>query len=303
MNILCTSQPLTRLMGLLASAVLLTGCLSQLPAPVRGGAPGSQQTRVVAQDGNIHEVRPGDTLLGISRTYNRTLAELVSWNGLINPDQIKVGQRLRVTPPDGFVAPPEGVIVQPIDLSGDSVGTTPALPQLLSEPAGGTVPYTDQAWAAVNPRPQQAPAPTPVPAPAPAPAAPAPSAATPPPKPVPWLWPASGPVIEKFDETSNKGIDISGKPGDPITASAAGSVAYSGSGLRGYGKLVIINHDGDFYTAYAHNQTLLVKEGDKVTQGQKIAEMGSTDTDRPKLHFEIRRQGRPVDPMQYLPAR
>ena len=298
MNILRNSRRLTRTLGLIASVIVLTGCLSQLPAPVRGGDSG-QQTRVIAQDGNVHEVRPGDTLLGISRTYNRTLAELVSWNGLINPDQIKVGQRLRVVAPDGFVAPADGVIIQPIDLSGDSVGTTPALPQLVEDPVGGSVPYTDQAWAAVNPRPEPIPMPSPAATPTPSPA----PAEAQLPKPVPWLWPASGPVIEKFDENTNKGVDISGKPGDPVLASAAGSVAYSGSGLRGYGKLVIINHDGDYYTAYAHNQTLLVKEGDKVTQGQKIAEMGSTDTDRPKLHFEIRRQGRPVDPMKYLPAR
>jgi lipoprotein NlpD len=301
MNILRNSRRLSRTLALMASAILLTGCLSQLPAPVRKGASNGQPTRVIAQDGNVHEVRPGDTLLGISRTYNRTLAELVSWNGLTNPDQIKVGQRLRVAAPAGFVAPAEGVIIQPIDLSGDAVGTTPALPQLLEEPVGGSVPYTDQAWAAVNPRPQPIPMPSPTATPSPAPV-PAPAEA-PPSRPVPWLWPANGPVIEKFDESTNKGVDISGKPGDPVLASAAGSVAYSGSGLRGYGKLVIINHDGDYYTAYAHNQTLLVKEGDKVVQGQKIAEMGSTDTDRPKLHFEIRRQGRPVDPMLYLPAR
>ena len=293
MNILCNSQRLCRIAGLLASVVVLTGCLSQVPAPVRGEGPGAQTAR--AQEGVTHEVRPGETLLSISRTYNRTLAELVSWNGLTNPNQIRVGQRLRVAPPDGIEAPPDGVIVQPIDMSGASVA--PAAPQVLSGPVGGTVPYTDQAWAAVNPRPGAIPAPPPAPAPSDS------GASAQPPKAVPWQWPASGQVIDKFDEATNKGIDIAGKPGDPIHASAAGSVAYAGSGLRGYGKLVIINHDGDYYTAYAHNQTLLVKEGDKVTQGQKIAEMGSTDADRPKLHFEIRRQGRPVDPMQYLPAR
>lgn len=300
MNDLRASLFLPRSLVLLASAVLLTGCLSQLPAPVRGGSAG-EPGRVVAQSGGHHVVQPGDTLMGIGRTYNRTVAELVSWNGLTNPDQIKVGQRLRVAPTADAPAG-EGVVIQPVDLGGGT-GTVPAqMPELLSEPKGGTVPYTEQAWAAVDPRPKPLPMPSPPATPTPAPV-PAPAAATPPPKPVPWLWPANGPVIEKFDESTNKGVDISGKPGDPVLASAAGSVAYAGSGLRGYGKLVIINHDGDYYTAYAHNQTLLVKEGDKVTQGQKIAEMGSTDTDRPKLHFEIRRQGRPVDPMQYLPAR
>ncbi|MBA4742435.1 MAG: peptidoglycan DD-metalloendopeptidase family protein, partial [Azoarcus sp.] len=119
----------------------------------------------------------------------------------------------------------------------------------------------------------------------------------------PWLWPASGEVIEGFEESSNKGLDIAGEPGDPVVAAAAGNVVYSGSGLRGYGKLVIIKHEDDFLTAYAHNRELLVKEGDKVSKGQKIAELGSTDADRPKLHFEIRKQGKPVDPAKFLPAR
>lgn len=290
-------QHLARTLGLLASAVLLSGCLSQLPAPVRG-AGGGEPTRSTAQDGVTHVVQPGDTLMGIGRTYNRSVADLVSWNGLSDPNQIKVGQRLRVSPPGmGTAAPAEGVVVQPIDMGGEVAGgvVVPAVPSTFDSPKGGTVAYSDQAWAAVHPRPE------PIAAPLPAPQAPA--ATTLPAKPVPWMWPAQGPVIEKFDEATNKGIDISGKPGDPVLASAAGSVAYAGSGLRGYGKAIIINHADDYLTVYAHNQTLLVKEGDKVTQGQKIAEMGSTDADRPKLHFEIRRQGRPSDPMQYLPAR
>ena len=118
-----------------------------------------------------------------------------------------------------------------------------------------------------------------------------------------WSWPASGRVITGFNESSNKGVDIGGKPGDPVYAAAPGKVVYSGSGLRGYGKLVVIKHDQEYNSVYAHNQNLLVKENDVVTKGQKIAELGSTDADRPKLHFEIRRQGRAVDPMQYLPAR
>lgn len=297
MNNLSTAPRLPSLLGLLASAVLLTGCLSQTPAPVRGERPG-QATQPTSQEGTYHVVRPGDTLLGISRTYNRSVADLVRLNNLTNPNQIRVGQRLVIAPPDATAALPAdgGVVIQPIDMSGDLGGPVAGAPSQINEPIGGTVPFSDQAWAAVNPSAQGA-APAQPTEPIPAPAKPDPS------KPVAWMWPASGQIIDKFDESGNKGIDISGKPGDPVVASAAGSVAYSGSGLRGYGKLVIINHDGDYYTAYAHNQTLLVKEGDKVTQGQKIAEMGSTDTDRPKLHFEIRRQGRPVDPMQYLQAR
>ena len=118
-----------------------------------------------------------------------------------------------------------------------------------------------------------------------------------------WAWPASGKVIAGFNETSSKGVDLSGKPGDPVLAAAAGKVVYAGTGLRGYGKLVIVKHDNSFLSAYAHNQSLLVREGQAVSKGQKIAELGDTDSDRPKLHFEIRRQGKPVDPGKYLPSR
>jgi lipoprotein NlpD len=118
-----------------------------------------------------------------------------------------------------------------------------------------------------------------------------------------FTWPASGSVIGGFDEAKNKGLDIGGKAGDPVLAAADGQVVYAGAGLRGYGNLIILKHNNTFLTAYAHNQALLVKEDQKVRKGQKIAEMGKTDADRVKLHFEIRRQGKPVDPAKYLPAR
>ena len=111
-----------------------------------------------------------------------------------------------------------------------------------------------------------------------------------------------GPLIAGFDESKNKGLDISGKAGDPVLAAADGKVVYAGSGLRGYGNLIIIKHNNTFLTAYAHNQALLVKEDQAIKRGQKIAEMGSSDADQVKLHFESRRQGKPVDPAKYLPA-
>ncbi len=114
-------------------------------------------------------------------------------------------------------------------------------------------------------------------------------------------WPSKGNVIDRFDEGKNKGIDISGKSGDPIQAAADGKVVYAGNSLRGYGNLVIVKHDNTYLTAYAHNKTLLVKEGDSVKKAQKIAEMGNTDADQVKLHFEVRKHGKPVDPMSYLP--
>jgi lipoprotein NlpD len=120
---------------------------------------------------------------------------------------------------------------------------------------------------------------------------------------VDWAWPLAGKVVARFADPGNKGLDIAGKLGDPVHASAPGRVVYSGSGLRGYGKLVIIKHNPTYLSAYAHNNQILVKEGQNVTKGQKIGEVGATDTDTPKLHFEIRRLGKPVDPLKFLPDR
>ncbi|HYD34168.1 MAG TPA: peptidoglycan DD-metalloendopeptidase family protein, partial [Methylophilaceae bacterium] len=116
-----------------------------------------------------------------------------------------------------------------------------------------------------------------------------------------WLWPTQGKVIKGFSETgSARGIDIAGTMGQPVVAAGPGKVIYSGADLRGYGKLVIIKHDSSLLSVYAHNSKILVKEGQQVAKGQKIAEMGNTDTDQVKLHFEIRQQGKSVDPMNYL---
>jgi lipoprotein NlpD len=118
-----------------------------------------------------------------------------------------------------------------------------------------------------------------------------------------WIWPVPGKVLDTFDASRNKGIDVAGKVGEPVMAASDGKVVYSGTGLRGYGNLVIVKHSETFLSAYAHNSKLLVNQGDPVKRGQKIAELGSSDADKPKLHFEIRREGQPVDPLKYLPAR
>jgi lipoprotein NlpD len=120
---------------------------------------------------------------------------------------------------------------------------------------------------------------------------------------IPWIWPSSGSLISGYDEAKSKGLKIAGKLGDPVYASADGRVVYAGSGLRGYGNLVILKHNETYLTAYAHNQTLLVKEDQTVRKGQRIADMGSSDADRVMLHFEVRRNGKPVDPAKYLPSR
>lgn len=288
-----------RLVAVAGVVVLLAGCAAQAPAPVRQtvSPPGTATTAAPApsESQRIHVVRPGETLMGIGRLYGQNVNDLVTWNALSNPNQLRIGQEIRVSPPSAAVG---GVgtmaIAQPIDMTGQAgTAVSPGSTPVFEEPRGGRQPYSDQAWAAVRPDA------------APSVAAAAPSQPVPPPAATGsgWLWPANGPIIARFDEATNKGVGIGGNPGDPVVASAAGSVVYAGSGLRGYGKLVIIKHDDEYLTAYAHNQNLLVKEGDTITRGQRIAELGSTDTDRPKLHFEIRRQGRPVDPMQYLPPR
>ena len=120
---------------------------------------------------------------------------------------------------------------------------------------------------------------------------------------VDWTWPATGKVVATFNGASSKGVDIAGRLGDPVYASAPGKVVYSGEGIPAYGKLVIIRHNGTYLSAYAHNSQILVKEGQTVTKGQKIAEVGSSGSESPRLHFEIRRLGKPVDPLQYLPSR
>jgi lipoprotein NlpD len=117
-----------------------------------------------------------------------------------------------------------------------------------------------------------------------------------------FTWPAKGALLAGFAEPTSKGLDIAGKTGDPVVAAAAGQVLYTGTGIRGFGKLIVIRHDGGFSSVYAHNREILVKEGQSVARGQRIAELGDTDTDRPKLHFEIRKSGKPVDPMRYLPG-
>ncbi|MDD0837198.1 peptidoglycan DD-metalloendopeptidase family protein [Curvibacter sp. HBC61] len=220
-----------------------------------------------------YTVKPGDTLIRIGLETGQNWRDLVRWNNLDNPNLIEVGQVLRVVPP-GATVTESGAVTRPV---GAAV-VTPV-------PAGSTR-ANGTATATVTP------------APAPAPAAAAPSDDDP-----GFMWPTSGALLAGFDEAKNKGLDLAGKAGDPVLAAADGRVVYAGAGLRGYGNLIILKHNNTFLTAYAHNQLLLVKEDQAVRKGQKIAEMGNSDADRVKLHFEIRRQGKPVDPTRYLPAR
>ena len=219
-----------------------------------------------------YSVRPGDTLMRIGLETGQSWRDLAQWNGLTNPNLIEVGQVLRVVPP------------------------TSAAPAAATAPAEAGTATSAVSGSSVQGRPLDA---SPASATTNAAAAPKPASSDE----VNFLWPTRGQVVDNFDEARYKGIGIAGRIGEPVLAAADGRVVYAGAGLRGYGNLVILKHNNTYLTAYAHNQTILVKEDQTVRQGQKIAEMGSSDSDRVKLHFEVRRQGKPVDPLKYLPAR
>jgi len=219
-----------------------------------------------------YTVKPGDTLIRIGLENGQNWKDLVKWNALDNPNIIEVGQVLRVVPP--------GVDPNAVSSRGVTSAKVETKPLDAKPPVGAASAAT----------------------PAPVTVA-APPAARDGDDDVNWAWPAAGSVIAPFDEGKVKGLVISGKAGDPVLAAADGRVVYAGSGLRGYGNLIILKHNNTYLTAYAHNQALMVKEDQTVRRGQKIAEMGSTDADGVRLHFEIRKQGKPIDPARLLPPR
>jgi lipoprotein NlpD len=261
----------------------------------------------------FYTVKKGDTLYLIALDQGLDYKDLAAWNNLDNPNVIRLGQQLRLRAPATTVvtaplkAAPK-VQGRPVDSAPPSVAAGGAVK---SQPKAVKVPYSDQALAQLSGQTQSNPAVAPV-APAVVPPPVAKVDARPDEKPaatdeddekIDWGWPASGKVLSTFNESTNlKGIGIAGKLGQAVIASAPGKVLYSGDGIRGYGKLVIIKHNKVYISVYAHNQQLLVKEGQSVVKGQKIAEMGASDSDQVKLHFEIRRFGKPVDPLKLLPA-
>ncbi|MCP5269424.1 MAG: peptidoglycan DD-metalloendopeptidase family protein [Zoogloeaceae bacterium] len=305
-----------RRFALALTVLLLSACASLSPAPVvdRAGA-----SRGEGSAKEFYTVKKGDTLYSIARDHGIDYRELVVMNRIENPGQIRVGQQLRVAPPAASRAEGGAVVAQPIgsssgieqrslDSSVPPAQSVSSVPQFKTEPKAGKVPYSEEALAQA----QRGSEPAPVVAVAPAeikpeakpdskPAGPAEASSGP--DDVGWIWPANGKLLSQFSEAGSKGIDIGGRAGDPVVAAGEGKVVYSGTGLRGYGKLIIVKHNATFLSAYAHNQNLLVKEGQSVSKGQKIAEMGNTDADQVKLHFEVRRQGKPVDPLKYLPQR
>jgi len=300
---------------MLGVALVMAGCAtSHAPAPIEDrligrGLQGPPVDPVKPLQGienlgkpGYYAVRPGDTIMRIGLDTGQNWRDLVRWNSLENPNLIEVGQVLRVIPPvtsalAGVTSAPS--VSSPAATDSTGVVTRPVTQSTIAAASGAaSAAATTSKSMPVTPSAPTVAAAVPTPTPAPAPAA-----ASGPEDDLGWIWPAQGTLLAGFDEVKNKGLDIGGKAGDSVLAAADGRVVYAGAGLRGYGNLIILKHNSTYLTAYAHNQTLLVKEDQSVQKGQKIAEMGNSDADRVKLHFEIRRQGKPVDPSRYLPSR
>ena len=269
-----TSRPVQRVQPQAASDS------ARASAPVATSSPVSMGPAMTGSENagkpGFYSVRPGDTLTKIALDHGQAWRDIAKWNGLDNPNVIEVDQVLRVAPPVMELAAnrqTKPVMAQNPTPANTSASNTPT-PTASSAPSSASN-AAPSASAPVNVSDDG----------------------------MIFAWPHPGPVLAGFDEAKNKGLDFAGKAGDPVLAAGDGKVVYAGSGLRGYGNLVILKHNNTYLTAYAHNQTLLVKEDQSVTKGQRIADMGSSDSDRVKLHFEIRKQGKPVDPAKLLPAR
>lgn len=251
-----------------APVVTEAGAIATPTAPVTTG-----------NDVPTYVVKPGDTLYSIATSHGRDVHDLQVWNQIDDPRSLRVGQTLRLGPPGGDAAvaanssPRTSAIEAPRGLETRPLGPSPALPSPKADtpPLAKADPQVPANDARIND------------------------------SGIAWLWPAKGDVLGTFKEPSNKGIDIAAKVGDPVVAAADGRVIFAGQGPRGYGILVIVKHNDRYLSAYAHNSKALVATDANVKRGQKIAEAGNSDADRPKVHFEIRKQGVPVDPLKYLP--
>ena len=283
---------------------LLVGSLAACGTPHRA-APVTERTiggttaaKAAADDRSFYTVKKGDTLYRIALDFGQSYSELVTWNKLANPNDIKVDQVLRVAPPESSSRSSNGAQIGSIATSSGTEARTLSTPPTMTggnktAPRGEKRPYSDSNMAEMQKSEGAAGA---------APAKPAEAAAAADDETVSWMWPADGKVVANFDD-NKKGIDIAGKSGQQVLAAGSGKVMYAGSGIRGYGNLVIVKHTSTLLSAYAHNKAIHVKEGQNVTKGQKIADMGDSDADAVKLHFEIRQQGKPVDPSKFLPSR
>ena len=307
----------------LAAALLLAGCAARSPAPVddRRPAPTPARKPPVAQPvppagpaaPGQYVVKRGDTLYGIALEHGVDYRDLAQWNRLDDPSKIRVGRVLRVTAPEEAPAVQVGAARVEVGAARGAAGAIesrplepgappPAESGVKTSPKALRLPYSEQNLALLSKG--EAASAAAKPAPQPVAMAPRPEPAKPAerdPDAIEFIWPAKGRLLAAFSEPNSKGVDIGGAPGDPVVAAAPGRVMYTGTGIRGYGKLIVIKHENGFNSVYAHNREILVKEGQSVARGQKIAELGDTEADTPKLHFEIRKSGKPVDPAKYLP--
>lgn len=305
-------KPTTRL-ALLTVSIVLSACSTATrqapvidrPAPVAANknprphpvAPAPALDEPKADARGSYTVRKGDTLLRIALDFGQNYRDLVAWNNLADPDDIKVGQVLRVLPQERNT----GVAgTNPITLPGiDRPAAAPkkSVPRIEKKAygEGSLADAQKEDSPAVNPKAVERPVSGTVTA--------GTTVTANDDEKLSWMWPSDGRIIATFEEGKNKGIDIAGKLGQQVMAAGSGKVMFAGSGIRGYGNLVVVKHSNNLLSAYAHNRAIVVKEGQSVTKGQVIAEMGDSDADTVKLHFEIRQQGKPVDPSKFLPSR
>jgi lipoprotein NlpD len=288
-----------KVVALVAVLALAAGCASRStpPAPVvdarapkplagKASTPAVTPAVVPKSAAELYTVKRGDTLYSIALDHGADYRDLAQWNQLDDPTRLRAGQQLRVRPPAAAVAAMAATVAEP----AAQVGSVRILGRVESRPLESLPPLPPRAPAKSELARMEAPK-----------AEPAKSFAPTPTGFSQFIWPVKGKVLAEFAEPRRKGIDIDGKPGDPIVAAAPGHVTYIGSGIPGMGKLVVIKHENGFITVYAHNRDILVKEKQAVARGQKIAELGSTDSERPKLHFQIRKGAAAVDPLLYLP--
>ena len=309
---------------LLLATLLLAACASTGPAPVEDLNAGHghatprravEPRRSTEVSGSSHRVERGDTLYSIAFRNGVDYRDLAAWNRIGPPYTIFVGQELRLSapasssraravPPPSRVAssasPPPATSKMPVF---EPVENTP--PPLVNREATSTAPSSGAQTPAQTPSTKVEPVTTIAPTTAPEAKSTPPAESATTVGEVSWRWPATGTLVGAFvnDDKTRQGIDISGKSGDPVRAAADGTVVYSGNGLVGYGELIIIKHNASFLSAYGHNRKRMVAEGSKVKAGQVIAEMGSSSASRDSLHFEIRKNGKPVNPLDYLPRR
>lgn len=269
---------------------------------------------------DTYTVRRGDTLYAIALDHGLDYRELAAWNSIADPNRILAGQTLRMRAAAPSAAPsavpvlaPEPAAVEVVSRSLNespppSGQTLPAELPIKIEPKAEKIPYSEVAQARifgpqseVDPELRKDEKPTPAPAPAARGSNPVDKEAVA--DTGKWTWPARGEVVATFDGARSKGISIAGSEGDPVLAANAGKVVYVGNAIQAYGHLVIVKHGQEYLTVYAHNATILVKEGQQVSAGQRIAAMGARPGAPPALHFEVRRLGRPVDPAKVLPTR